>query len=102
MGKKFPMGVPAESLLTLTISDAQHRTIYEAPKGAQIRLLRSIATGVHRRHSLLGRPPPGTWRDFSSPAEFRSRTFPPRWCFSREASSSQSPASPPSAARFAS
>jgi hypothetical protein len=33
MGRKFPMGVPAESLLTLTISDAQHRTIYEAPKG---------------------------------------------------------------------
>jgi signal transduction histidine kinase len=33
MGRKFPMGVPAESLLTLTISDAQHRTIYQAPKG---------------------------------------------------------------------
>ena len=32
-GSKWPMGMPAESLLTLTISDAQHRQIYQAPKG---------------------------------------------------------------------
>jgi signal transduction histidine kinase len=33
MGSKWPNGMPAESLLTLTISDAQHRQIYQAPKG---------------------------------------------------------------------
>jgi len=33
MGAKWPAGMPAESLLTLTISDAAHRTIYENPKG---------------------------------------------------------------------
>ena len=32
MGSKWPAGMPAESLLTLTISDAAHRTIYQAPK----------------------------------------------------------------------
>lgn len=33
MGGKWPAGMPAESLLTLTISDAAHRTIFQAPKG---------------------------------------------------------------------
>jgi signal transduction histidine kinase len=33
LGSKWPAGMPAESLLTLTISDAAHRTIYQAPKG---------------------------------------------------------------------
>jgi signal transduction histidine kinase len=33
MGSKWPYGMPAESLLTVTISDAQHRQIYQAPKG---------------------------------------------------------------------
>ena len=33
MGAKWRAGMPAESLLTLTISDAAHRTIYENPKG---------------------------------------------------------------------
>jgi signal transduction histidine kinase len=32
VGSKWPTGMPAESLLTLTISDAAHRTIYQAPK----------------------------------------------------------------------
>lgn len=32
---KWPMGMPAESLLTLTISDAQHRQIYHAPKNGR-------------------------------------------------------------------
>jgi len=32
-GSKWPYGMPAESLLTVTISDAQHRQIYKAPKG---------------------------------------------------------------------
>ena len=32
MGSKWPYGMPAESLLTVTISDAQHRQIYKAPK----------------------------------------------------------------------
>jgi len=33
MGGKWPMGMPPESLLTLTISDDKQRTIYQAPKG---------------------------------------------------------------------
>ncbi len=33
MGGKWPAGMPAESLLTLTITDEAHRTIYQAPKG---------------------------------------------------------------------
>ena len=32
-GTRWPMGMPAESLLTLTITDAQRRTIYQHPKG---------------------------------------------------------------------
>jgi signal transduction histidine kinase len=35
MGSKWPIGMPAESLLTLTVSDAQHRQIYHAPKGGR-------------------------------------------------------------------
>src|ERR1700681_4667752 len=35
MGSKWPAGMPAESLLTLTIFDAAHRTIYQAPKGGR-------------------------------------------------------------------
>jgi signal transduction histidine kinase len=35
MGSKWPAGMPAESLLTLTISDAAHRQIYQAPKGGR-------------------------------------------------------------------
>lgn len=35
MGSKWPAGMPAESLLTLTISDAQHRQLYQAPKGGR-------------------------------------------------------------------
>jgi len=35
MGGKWPNGMPAESLLTLTITDAVHRTIYQAPKGGR-------------------------------------------------------------------
>jgi signal transduction histidine kinase len=33
MKGKWPMGMPAESLLTLTITDMQDRKIYQAPKG---------------------------------------------------------------------
>jgi signal transduction histidine kinase len=33
MASKWPAGMPAESLLTLTISDAAKRTVYQAPKG---------------------------------------------------------------------
>jgi signal transduction histidine kinase len=33
MGSKWPAGMPAESLLTLTISDDKQRTIFQAPKG---------------------------------------------------------------------
>ena len=33
MRGKWPMGMPAESLLTLTITDMQDRKIYQAPKG---------------------------------------------------------------------
>lgn len=33
MGGKWPAGMPAESLLTLTITDEAHRTIYQVPKG---------------------------------------------------------------------
>jgi signal transduction histidine kinase len=33
MRGKWPAGMPAESLLTLTITDAADRTIYKAPKG---------------------------------------------------------------------
>lgn len=32
-GSKWPAGMPAESVLTLTITDAKHRTIYQAPHG---------------------------------------------------------------------
>jgi signal transduction histidine kinase len=35
MGSKWPLGMPAESLLTLTVSDAQHRQIYQTPKGGR-------------------------------------------------------------------
>jgi signal transduction histidine kinase len=35
MGSKWAFGMPAESLLTLTISDAQHRQIYQAPQGGR-------------------------------------------------------------------
>ncbi len=35
MGSKWSFGMPAESLLTLTISDAQHRQIYQAPQGGR-------------------------------------------------------------------
>jgi signal transduction histidine kinase len=35
MTGKWPRGMPAESLLTLTITDAQHRTIFQRPKGGQ-------------------------------------------------------------------
>ena len=31
IARKWPAGVPADSLLTLTVSDAQHRRIYQAP-----------------------------------------------------------------------
>ena len=34
VASKWPMGVPAESLLTLTITDAQRRIVYQAPKGS--------------------------------------------------------------------
>jgi signal transduction histidine kinase len=34
MGGKWPAGMPAESLLTLTITDEAHRTIFQAPKGS--------------------------------------------------------------------
>ncbi|HMH86373.1 MAG TPA: HAMP domain-containing sensor histidine kinase [Gemmatimonadaceae bacterium] len=30
---KWPLGMPAESLLTLTVTDMAHKTIYQAPKG---------------------------------------------------------------------
>jgi signal transduction histidine kinase len=33
MASKWPAGMPAESLLTLTITDAAKKTIYQAPKG---------------------------------------------------------------------
>ncbi len=34
MGSKWPSGMPAESLLTLTITDEAHRTVFQAPKGS--------------------------------------------------------------------
>jgi signal transduction histidine kinase len=35
MRGRWPMGMPAESLLVLTITDAQDKTIYQAPKGGK-------------------------------------------------------------------
>ncbi|MDP9279714.1 MAG: HAMP domain-containing histidine kinase [Gemmatimonadota bacterium] len=34
MGSKWPAGMPAESLLTLTITDAQNRMIFQAPRNS--------------------------------------------------------------------
>lgn len=34
MAGKWPMGMPAESLLTLTITDTKDKTIYQMPKGS--------------------------------------------------------------------